>query len=174
MADEARRKQLRKFAEARQAERGDYEPERGDYEPERGDYEPERGDYEPERGDYEPERGAGRGTLSGAFDPNLAAADIFRKAAGLGGHLIVAFVAPIGSSSPMPRRRSRRRASWSQSETAAASAHVAELIEQIGRNRSQRSDQRTAQTPGSGARVTPHSPAYATGTTQAPRSPTGQ
>ena len=120
MGDEAaRREQQRRFAEARQAERGDYEPERGDYEPERGDYEPERG------------ASPGLGRFEGASNANHVAADIFRKAAALGGHLVVAFVAPIGASSSMSARRLRRRSSSSVSEGAAARAHVAALIEQL-------------------------------------------
>ena len=176
MADEtARQDQQRKFAEARQAERGDYDSDRGDYDSDRGDYDSDRGDYDSDRGDYDSDRGdydsdrgayAGRDPLAGARGANQAVADIFRNASGLGGHLVIAFIAPIGASSPALRRRTRRRAPWSETETAAASAHVAELIEQIRQNRSQRSGRRSGQAPGSDGRPATPSPAYAPATTQ--------
>jgi hypothetical protein len=170
MADEAaRREKQRSFAEARQAERGDYDSDRGDYDSDRGDYDSDRGDYDSDRGDYDSDRGVyagGREPFAGARSAKQAVADIFRNASGLGGHLVIAFVAPIGASSPAPRRRSRRRASWSETETAAASAHVAELIEQIRQNRSQRSGRRPAQAPGSDGRAATQPPAYAPPTTQ--------
>jgi hypothetical protein len=49
---------------------------------------------------------------------------------GLGGHLVISFVAPIGPApAPGPRRRPRRVSV--ETQAAAARAHVAELIEQI-------------------------------------------
>ena len=140
----ARREQQREFSRIRQAERGDYDADRGDYDADRGDYDADRGDYDADRGDYDADRGdydadrgaaLGLGRSGGAGDTNQALADIFRKAAGLGGHLVVAFVAPIGASSPMSRRRFRRRASSSVSEAAAARAHVAELAAQLMQTR---------------------------------------
>ena len=98
-----------KFADARRAERGDYEADRGDYEADRGS----------------------RAGFAGARDAAQAVADIFRKTAGLGGHLVVAFVAPAGPSSTTSRPRFRDRAYSSEWESAAARAHVTELLEKI-------------------------------------------
>ena len=125
MSDEtARREQQQMFAKARQAERGDYDPDRGDYDPDRGDYDPDRGDYDPDRGDYDPDRGdydpdrgGGLGIGSASARASRVATDIFRRAASIGGHLIVAFVAPVGAAATSrardsglahPRRRLKR------------------------------------------------------------------
>jgi len=53
-----------------------------------------------ERGE-KTERGGSLG-----LTPDQTAADIFEMAAGLGGHLVVAFVAPISAASRSPRRAS--------------------------------------------------------------------
>jgi len=126
----ARREQQRRFARAREAERGDYDADRGDYDADRGDYDADRGDYDADRGDYDADRGGGRGGAPGGAQANRVAADIFQRASGLGGHLIVAFVAPVGASAAS-RPRARRRRSSSQAEAAAASAQVAALMDQI-------------------------------------------
>jgi hypothetical protein len=131
--DAAREEQMRRNAAAREAERGDYDPDRGDYDPDRGDYDPDRGDYDPDRGDYDPDRGAGLGGAAGA-QAGRVATDIFRRASSIGGHLIVAFVAPI-SSSTTSRRRSRTRASASEAAAAAASTQLAALMEQLRQSR---------------------------------------
>jgi hypothetical protein len=123
MADDARRRreQRLKFAQIRIAERGDYsDPDRGDYsDPDRGDYsDPDRGDYsDPDRGGF---------GLGAAVSQSQAAADILRRAVGLGGHLVVAFVSPVGAS-PVSRRRSRRSRP-SDLTTAGARARVTERI----------------------------------------------
>jgi hypothetical protein len=138
MSDDRVRAQKRIFREARLAERGDYDADRGDYDADRGDYDADRGDYDADRGDYDADRGDYDADRGGAFGVggragargNRVAVDIFNRAVGLGGHLVVAFVAPIGASSPMSRSRVRPRASSVETEAAAARAHVAELIEQ--------------------------------------------
>jgi hypothetical protein len=120
--DETRRRRQLEFARRRIAERGDYsDPERGDYS------DPERGDYsDPERGDYsDPERG-GFGQRAGTSQ-SQAAADILRRAVGLGGHLVVAFVSPVGASTASCRRF--RRLTPSELTTAGASGRVAEMIQ---------------------------------------------
>jgi hypothetical protein len=63
------------------------------------------------------------------FAPSVAA-DIFQRAAGLGGHLVVAFIAPVGASSPRSRFRSGVRPSVSEVEAAGKRALVSRLIEQ--------------------------------------------
>ena len=150
MSDDPAPVQKRRFREARLAERGDYDADRGDYDADRGDYDADRGDYDADRGDYDADRGdydADRGGALGAGGSasargNRVAADIFRRAVGLGGHLVVAFVAPIGASSPTSRPRFRRRASSAGTEAAAARAHVAELREQIRQARTKIHQQR--------------------------------
>ena len=184
MADEAARQQREQFARAREAERGDYDSDRGDYDSDRGDYDSDRGDYDSDRGDYDSDRGdydsdrgvyTGGEPFAGPRDANRVIADIFRKTVGLGGHLIVAFVAPIGSSSPAAGRRLRRRRFSAQSESAAANAHVSELIEQIRQNRSRRPDQRApAQTAVDDSRTVAQSSVNAQTSAQSPRPPTGQ
>jgi hypothetical protein len=132
MPDDVKRRRDRQleFAQARIAERGDYyDPDRGDYyDPDRGDYyDPDRGDYyDPDRGDYyDPDRG-GFGQRAGTAQSQVAA-DVLRRAVGLGGHLVVAFVSPVGAS-PVSRRRFRRSRP-SELTTAGASARVAEMIQ---------------------------------------------
>ena len=170
MADEAARQQREQFARAREAERGDYDSDRGDYDSDRGDYDSDRGDYDSDRGVY-----TGGEPFAGSRDANRAVADIFRKTVGLGGHLIVAFVAPIGALSPTRGRRPRRPMFSAQSESAAANAHVAELIEQIRQNRSRRPDQRApAQTAADDSRTVAQSSVYTQTSAQSPRPPTGQ
>jgi hypothetical protein len=156
MSDDLVRAQKRRFREARLAERGDYDVDRGDYDVDRGDYDVDRGDYDVDRGDYDVDRGGALGR--GAAGACGVAADIFRRAAGLGGHLIVAVVAPIGASSPTLRRRSSPRTSSAAAEAAAANAHVAELIEQ---RKQARTKIRQQQPPRSGdARATTQPSAY--------------
>jgi len=170
MADEAARQQREQFARAREAERGDYDSDRGDYDSDRGDYDSDRGDYDSDRGVY-----TGGEPFAGPRDANRAVADIFRKTVGLGGHLIVAFVAPTGALSPTRGRRPRRPMFSAQSESAAANAHVAELIEQIRQNRSRRPDQRApAQTAADDSRTVAQSSVYTQTSAQSPRPPTGQ
>lgn len=112
--DATQRHQLQvRFAQARLAERGEYDPDRGgngpargEYDPDRGEYDPDRGEYDPDRGEYDPDRGS-PGSRYGVGGTSQAAADILRRAVGLGGHLVVAFVSPVGAS-PVSRRRSRQ------------------------------------------------------------------
>ena len=141
-----REKQLT-FAKTRIAERGDYtDPDRGDYtDPDRGDYtDPDRGDYtDPDRGDYtDPDRGALG--LGAGVSQSRVAADILRRAVGLGGHLVVAFVSPVGAS-PASGRRRFRRSKPSELTTAGARVRVMEMIES---NRARARVQQTPATPG--------------------------
>jgi len=108
MTDEVtrRREQQLEFARRRIAERGDYsDPERGDY-------------SDPERGGF--------GQRAGTSQSQVAA-DILRRAVGLGGHLVVAFVSPVGASTASCPRFRRSRPS--ELTTAGASARVAEMIQ---------------------------------------------
>ncbi|HZM92578.1 MAG TPA: hypothetical protein VFB92_04125 [Vicinamibacterales bacterium] len=108
MPDEVtrRREQQLEFARRRIAERGDYsDPERGDY-------------SDPERGGF--------GQRAGTSQSQVAA-DILRRAVGLGGHLVVAFVSPVGASTASCPRFRRSRPS--ELTTAGASARVAEMIQ---------------------------------------------
>jgi hypothetical protein len=88
---------------------------------ERGKTDPDRGKTDPDRGKTDPDRGMGSG-------PPYVAADIFRRAAGLGGHLVVAFIAPVGSSTARPLFRPS--VPLSVSEVAAAAARAGLKIEQ--------------------------------------------
>jgi hypothetical protein len=109
-----RRERQQEFARARIAERGDYvDPDKGDY-------------VDPDKGDYvDPDKGA-FGQRAGMAQSQVAA-DILRRAVGLGGHLVVAFVSPVGAC-PVSRRRFRRSRP-SELTTAGASARVAEMIQ---------------------------------------------
>ncbi len=117
--DEALRRARRQKMELRRLaepgiERGDEEIRRGDEEIRRGDEEIRRGDEEIRRGAFLP------------YGRNRLAADIFQRATDLGGHLIVAFVAPVGSPS-RSRCRPVRGPSSLQALAAAADAELAEL-----------------------------------------------
>jgi hypothetical protein len=117
--DEAlRRARRQKMAWRRLAEPG---IERGDEEIRRGDEEIRRGDEEIRRGDEEIRRGA----LQREGGVNRLAADIFQRATDLGGHLIVAFVAPVSA----PSRSRFRPVSGPSSPQAVAAAADAELAE---------------------------------------------
>jgi hypothetical protein len=133
--DEARKLEYKRMFESRRLtepglERGGDELERGGDELERGGDELERGGDELERGGDELERGG----LS-RDSPNQVAMDIFRSAANLGGHLVVAFVAPIGASRSRFRRRRGGRVASPASEAAKAKAVVAGLIGQVTQRR---------------------------------------
>jgi hypothetical protein len=167
--DAARKREAQRLEKLRLAERGDYDADRGDYDADRGDYDADRGDYDADRGDYDADRGDYDADRGGAFGgrgagpagTNPAVADILRKAAGLGGHLIVALVAPVGTS--MPRRRAGRR-------TCATGAHgadvqVAELIEQLRQKRALMADE---------LRTTTQSSPAASADQSTPRRPTDQ
>jgi hypothetical protein len=109
-----RRERQLEFARARIAERGDYfDPDKGDY------FDPDKGDY------FDPDRG-GFGQRAGMAQSQVAA-DLLRRAVGLGGHLVVAFVSPVGAS-PVSRRRFRQSRP-SELTTAGASTRVAEMIQ---------------------------------------------
>ena len=123
----ALRMALRRLAEPG-IERGDEEIRRGDEEIRRGDEEIRRGDEEIRRGDEEIRRGdeeIRRGALQDFGGRDRAAADIFQRAIDLGGHLIVAFVAPVSA----PSRSRRRPVSGPSSLQALAAAADAELDE---------------------------------------------
>jgi hypothetical protein len=81
------------FERRRQAERVDVfaqelNLERGKEQLDRGKEQLDRGKEQLDRGKEQLDRGG----------PTQVAADIFQKAAALGGHLIVAFIAPVGAS----------------------------------------------------------------------------
>src|SRR5258705_11273995 len=91
----------RKHEEARQKEpipkwavRGRTDPDRGRTDPDRGRTDPDRGRTDPDRGRTGPDRGFG----IGGPRTDRAVGDFVRAAGSLGGHLIVAFVAPISAS----------------------------------------------------------------------------
>ena len=134
MADDVtrRREQQLQFARTRIAERGDYsDVDRGDYsDVDRGDYsDVDRGDYsDVDRGDYSDVDRGGFGRGAGMSQSRVAA-DILRKAVGLGGHLVVAFVSPVGASPASCRRFRRSRPS--ELTTTGARARVMEMIEAI-------------------------------------------
>jgi hypothetical protein len=108
-----RREKVKEFERRRQAELGG----------ERGREEPDRGREEPDRGREEPDRGG----ASNDFGPNQVALDIFRTTAGLGGHLIVAFVAPVAPSyrSSLAKPKGRLPSSDVEAQAAAARAVLA-------------------------------------------------
>ena len=132
------KRELRRLAEPG-IERGDEEIRRGDEEIRRGDEEIRRGDEEIRRGDEEIRRGdeeIRRGALQDFGGRDGAAADIFQRAIDLGGHLIVAFVAPVSAPS-RSRRRLVRGPSSPQAVAAAADAELAELRLLLTRKRMQ-------------------------------------
>jgi hypothetical protein len=130
--DAARRREQQRLERLRLAERGEGAVERGEGAVERGEGAVERGEGAVERGEGAVERGEGaveRGMILDDFGSKHVAADIFRRAAGLGGHLVVAFIAPVGASSPRSRLRPLR-SSPSEAEAVAARVVVARMIEQ--------------------------------------------
>ncbi len=117
--DEALRRARRQKMELRRlAEPG---IERGDEEIRRGDEEIRRGDEEIRRR----RRGDPARSVPALRREESAAADIFQRATDLGGHLIVAFVAPVGA----PSRSRCRPVSGPSSLQALAAAADAELAE---------------------------------------------
>jgi len=121
MSDHAalRREKQLQFALARLAERSDATIERSDATI-------ERSDATIERSDATIERGGG----PGGFGSNDAAGETFRRAASLGGHLVVAFIAPVSASNGRSHFAPGVRRSRSQADAAAAQALVERLIEQ--------------------------------------------
>jgi hypothetical protein len=99
MVDETAQRKKKEFELRRLAERGSDEYDRGSDEYDRGSDEYDRGSDEYDRGSDEYDRGGGLGRGSLDQAPHRVALDIFRQAASLGGHLVVAFVAPIGATS---------------------------------------------------------------------------
>ena len=124
MSDHAalRREKQLQFALSRLAERSDATLERSDATLERSDATLERSDATLERGGS-----------PGGFGSNDAAAETFRRAASLGGHLVVAFVAPVSASNGRSHFAPGVRRSRSQADAAAAQALVERLIEQSTR-----------------------------------------
>jgi hypothetical protein len=119
--------------------------ERGRTDPERGKTDPERGKTDPERGKTDPERGMGLGD----FPPERVAADIFRGAASLGGHLVVAFVAPVSASSRNSRSRPANGFSTAEGLAAAAQAEWADNLERIRQQRKKKAAAPQPETAGS-------------------------
>jgi hypothetical protein len=156
--DEAlRRARRQKMALRRLAEPG---IERGGDEVDRGGDEVDRGGDEVDRGGDEVDRGR-RLFASG---PSRVAADIFERAINLGGHLIVAFVAPVSAPS-RSRRRPGSGFSSPQAVAAAADAELAELRLVLTRKRMQlahASQTRMADDAAAGTTAGPHEPWSAT------------
>jgi hypothetical protein len=94
---------------------------------ERGKDDPDRGKDDPDRGKDDPDRG-----MFPDSNSQGQVVDIFRRVAGLGGHLVVAFVAPVGASLG---KRSARLGGRVPSVVASAQADLAALREQFTSNR---------------------------------------
>jgi hypothetical protein len=77
------------------------------------------------------------------------ATDIFRRATGLGGHLIVAFVAPVGVSSRNPRSRTVAGSFSPEAQAAEAKAELADFRALMRQRRNKASTAQSA-TSGSG------------------------
>jgi hypothetical protein len=71
-----------------------------------------------------------RGMALDDGSPRLVAADIFRKAASLGGHLVVGIVAPLGASTGRSRRVPNGSFSPFEAEAAAARVVLQRMVEQ--------------------------------------------
>jgi len=128
--DAARKLEAQRLEKRRLAERGYDEIDRGYDEIDRGYDEIDRGYDEIDRGYDEMDRGGilGFGTSAGS---SHAAVDLFRRAVGLGGHLKVTFVAPIGAATSIPRPPHRTRGISPKATSATAQAQVAAVTEQI-------------------------------------------
>jgi hypothetical protein len=100
--------------------------ERGKDDPDRGKDDPDRGKDDPDRGKDDPDRGL----VTNGHGPRQLA-DIFQRAAGIGGHLVVAFVAPIAAS---PRRPNGRYDARASDVAVAAQAEVDALRDQLASN----------------------------------------
>ena len=133
MSDDAARRRDRKFAASRLTERSEAVAERSEGFTERSEAVAERSEAVAERSEAVAERSeavAERGEVLDGSSPTHVAADIFRRAVGLGGHLVVAFVAPVGASSPRSRRGLGGRSVPSTKELDLAKALVERLIEE--------------------------------------------
>jgi hypothetical protein len=81
----------------------------------------------------------------------MVVSDIFRRATELGGHLVVAFVAPVSASSRTSRARTSIQFSSPALQAASAQTMVTELIGELTRQRiraANGSKTETASTPG--------------------------
>jgi hypothetical protein len=133
----------REYERKRQAERGRTDPTRGRTDPTRGRTDPTRGRTDPTRGRTDPTRGRTdptrgrtdptRGIGLGSSGPGGTAADIFQGAVSLGGHLIVAFVAPVSASCDGAASRTSSRA---EKLAADAEAEWVAILESIRRRKS--------------------------------------
>jgi hypothetical protein len=123
---EERQKQLRENERLRllgERTEGDLTRSEGDLTRTEGDLSRTEGDLTRTEGDL---------TRDGAdVGPQYVAADIFRKATALGGHLVVAFVAPVAATSPRSRFGGGLRSPQHDAEVAAARALLRRLIEQV-------------------------------------------
>jgi hypothetical protein len=126
--DAARKLEAQRLEKLRLAERGYEELDRGYEEIDRGYEEIDRGYEEIDRGYEEIDRGGGLGFGRSARSSD-AAVDLFRRAVGLGGHLKITFVAPIGASSPVSRRAPCR--TRGMAPKADASAEIARIREEV-------------------------------------------
>jgi len=126
-APRSRRREIQQRFEAlRLGERSEATAERSEATAERSEATAERSEATAERSEATAERGFG----SSGFGPSNLAADIFRRAASLGGHLVVAFVAPVGASDLRSHQRLPARQSRLEAEAAAARLVLRRLIEQ--------------------------------------------
>jgi len=126
--DAARKLEAQRLEKLRLAERGYDEIDKGYDEIDKGYDEIDKGYDELDKGYDEIDRGSGIG-FGASAGSSRAAVDLFRRAVGLGGHLKITFVAPIGASSSVSRRppcRTRRMA-----PKADASAEIARIREEV-------------------------------------------
>ena len=121
-----RRDMQRRFEALRLGERSEAVAERSEAVAERSEAVAERSEAVAERSEAVAERGP---YLDGSGPSNVAA-DIFRRAASLGGHLVIAFVAPVGACDSRSRQGLRARPSRLEAEAAAAQLVLRRLIEQ--------------------------------------------
>jgi len=99
-----------------------------------------RGGEEIKRGGEEIKRGGEeikRGGMVGDDDARYQAMDIFRRATNLGGHLVVAFVTPIGSPRALFGGRTGLKFLTAQSEAVEANSVVNDFVELVKRRRLQ-------------------------------------
>ena len=85
----------RNLLEPWKLDRGKEQLDRGKEQLDRGKEQRTRGKEQHTRGKEQIDRGKPQVDQGG---PTQVAADVFQRAAGLGGHLIVAFIAPVGAS----------------------------------------------------------------------------
>jgi|SRR5687767_14328582 len=131
MDDKERIDKQRAFERKRLDERGRTDLSRGRTDLSRGRTDLSRGRTDLSRGRTDLSRGSGAGGVT----PEGVATDIFRGAASLGGHLVVAFIAPVSPSSGGSRSLPDGDLSAAEALAAAAQAEWADLLELIREKR---------------------------------------